>query len=111
MRTTEYKVLYNSTKAENDIECSYDTLSGRFQIVKGDVLEYLPYEKMKNDGNASLARCCFKAKDEADEFVGWHIRIKHDNVWYWYLEDGTLIPRKFYLKENSKLMRKYRSLC
>ncbi len=99
-----YRVLYNSGSASGKIISTWDTEHGTVKHLSSGTQEYVPAETEKkiNDGTSCLDQNRFAWPHY--HFVGWKLRIKIDNRWFWYLEDGTLTVKNDAVKqENLKI--------
>lgn len=109
-----YPILYNSRKKlkvfRGLITWNYRPEEGTVKRLESGSVEYTPVERMViNDGTSKLHHNGFSYKFH--HFVGWYIRIRIDNFWFWYLEDGTLepivdgqpceLPRKLFKEEEN----------
>ncbi len=95
-----------SLKADN-AECLFNEQFGKLKTTEPGALEYKLNEKISNEGTHIFAENGFRVKDESREFLGWLLRVKHENVWKWYLEDGTLVNIGEYKKEEHGTRRTF----
>ncbi len=49
-------------------------------------LEYRDPQIWENDGKRQLAECRFEVPGK--RFAGWNLRMKADDIWFWYCDDG-----------------------
>ncbi len=104
-----YPILYNSRKKlkvfKGLITWDYSVQEGSVKRLDSGSVEYTPADnRITNDGSAVFHRNGFSYKFH--HFTGWYIRLKIDNFWFWYLEDGSLelivdgqpceLPRKLF---------------
>lgn len=110
-----YPILYNSRKKlrvfKGFITWDYSLEEGSVKRLDSGSVEFTPSDNIiTNDGNARFHRNGFSYKFHY--FTGWYIRLKIDNFWFWYLEDGSLelivdgqacdLPRKLF-KDNDEI--------
>lgn len=92
-RSLTYPLNYHSGKA--GASHSYDTerLGAKVSSFASGAIEYSEAERLyKNDGASRLEKNRFFL--EGHKFIGWSIRLKIDNHWFWYMSDGSLVPVK-----------------
>ncbi len=87
-----------SLKAENAL-CTVAEDEGTLKTTDQGALEFRLGDKITNEGTHIFARNIFEVRDSSRIFTGWLLRVKSDSVWYWYLEDGSLVPMNEYSKE------------
>lgn len=88
-KSLKYPVLYNSQKKSKNITWTYSAEQGITQRLASGSVEYTPASAdYSNTGNSRFQKNEFQYKHH--HFCGWKIRIKIDNRWFWYLENGTL---------------------
>lgn len=93
-----YPIKYHSGKKGSKASWSYDEDAGKIAHLSSGAYEYTPNSShCTNDGTCHLMKNKFSIK--YFHFTGWNIRIKIDTHWFWYLEDGTLIPKGDYNKK------------
>lgn len=97
-----HSLAYHSGTLKSDAcNCIFDGQFGNIKVTPKGAYEYLLYEKVITDGTLSFAANGYKApKEEGIRFKGWYLRAKCDNVWKWYLEDGTLVDMNEYSQES-----------
>lgn len=83
-----YTVAYNSRTKMAPVTCTYDETKGTLKHLQSGSLEFAPAEPVKNTGASHFYPNGFGRAGY--HFKGWKLRIKIDNRWFWYLEDGTL---------------------
>lgn len=69
-----------------------DLKSGAKEIKANDTVTVFP-ESMYTNGDK--------------EFAGWIIRFKMDDIWYWYLEDGSFMEKDIYIAGTSKRVKQF----
>lgn len=103
-RSVSYPILYNSRKKNSNITWNKKVLSGECVRLKSGSLEFKPKENMiRNDGDGHFAKNGFQMKKY--QFIGWNVRLRIDNRWFWYMEDGTLKLKEGYQKERDGLRK------
>lgn len=99
-----YPLLYNSRTKGDAVEAHYPADAGTTTRLKSGSLEFEPCcPLVANTGESRFATNGFSRKDY--RFTGWHLRIKIDNRWFWYLEDGTLTLKDGYRKDSDASRR------
>ena len=87
-----YAIVYNSGTKSPQLSWNYDETTGEIQRLDSKTTEYRLKIRGRNDGNTQLTKNAFIYPGY--DFVGWQMRIKSNNQWYWYLDDGSLIPKE-----------------
>ncbi len=90
----EYTVIYNSGVKSDKLICNFDESRGQVQRLGSGSIEYKSSQPMKNDGHSRVLKNGFVFS--GSNFLGWRIRIKEDDKWYWYLKDGSLKRQGIY---------------
>ena len=88
-KNISYPVRYHS--GTPDATNTYDTQQSGHRVEKlsSGNSEYLVENQLyKNDGTSKLEKNQFQLKGHS--FQGWRLRLKIDNRWFWYMNDGTL---------------------
>lgn len=93
---SEYTVIYNGGLKSDKLTHKYDGSKGEINKLKTGSIEYRIEKQVANDGHGRLLRNRFE--HSGYEFLGWQMRIKEDERWYWYLADGTLKCQEEYKK-------------
>lgn len=109
--SASYTVVYNGGVKVPELECTYNLSEGEVQKLASGSVEYRMYQPIENSGNARLLQNQFVYPGY--DFVGWRMRIKDNERWYWYMENGTLLrqeeynlqkdKRKFLLKDGGRI--------
>lgn len=89
-------LIYNSGLKSKDLTCSYDEEKGEIKRLGSGSLEYTLNETINRQ--EKLIENKFKCPGYA--FLGWKMRVKNNNKWYWYLADGSLKLKSKYNAEN-----------
>lgn len=92
----EYTVIYNGGLKSDELTYKYDGSKGEIKVLKTGSVEYRLDKPVVNDGQARLIKNRFS--HPGYEFLGWQMRIKDDDRWYWYLTDKTLKAQAEYKK-------------
>lgn len=91
-----YRVLYNSGKAA-DFTWRYTGKDGIMKKMASGSFEYQSeQENAVNNGNTRLKKNEFCLPGY--EFLGWKIRFRIDNRWFYYLDDDTVCLKSKYKK-------------
>lgn len=101
-----YPLRYNSCLKNEEFTWTYSEENGKLVKLSTGTLEYTPNEKSVNNGLEHFAPLGFQL--EKYKFIGWKVRIRIDNQWFWYLEDGTLALRSEHRKGIDTPVRKFR---
>lgn len=96
-RSLTYELRYNSGAYPEVGKGSYENRDGEVQKLNTGSWELLTGGTVKNDGGACLDKNRFSRKGHLPG--GWKLRLKIDRKWFWYLEDGSLIPLNEYNEE------------
>lgn len=84
-----YPLLYNSRAKGDAVNSSYTTNDGDIKRLGSGSMEFTPDSPLvPNNGTSRLFPNKFTRKDY--RFQSWNLRIKIDNRWFWYLENGEL---------------------
>lgn len=94
---SEYTLVYNGGIKSPKLQWSYDETKGSVQVLNSGSIEYRLDEKIVNNGKTQLINNGFTISGY--QFLGWRMRVKDNEKWYWYLEDGTLELQTNYKKE------------
>lgn len=93
-----YPLLYNSRTKGDAVEAHYPADAGTTTRLKSGSLEFEPsHPLVANTGESHFVANEFSRKDH--RFTGWNLRVKIDNRWFWYLENGTLALKDGYRKD------------
>lgn len=99
-KNIKYNLLYNGGMKNGDFSGSYCGIAGTLEKTANGGTEFHPENARKrNDGTTTLMKNGFILPGY--QFKGWKIRIKIDNKWFWYLNDGTLCPKAQYDKKKT----------
>lgn len=92
-----FVIIYNSGTKVPELSWNYENGLGEIQKLKTGSVEYRVKARGINDGNSILLenRFCWPKH----VFLGWRMRIKCCNIWYWYLEDQSLSLKSKYDQE------------
>jgi hypothetical protein len=97
-KSLRYPLAYNSSAKNPAITSSYPENEGATKALPSGSLEFTPHnELVTNDGKSHFGPNRFHFPGHY--FVGWQLRIKIDNHWFWYMADGSLAARKGFDKE------------
>lgn len=100
-RTLTYPVLYNTQRKNEEFVWKYKPSVGCVKKLSSGSFELKPNNLLvTNDGNSRLLKNQFSLWNY--KFLGWNIRVKIDNHWFWYLEDGSFKLMKEYKKSVDK---------
>lgn len=93
------EVIYNSG-ARN---CTFSELPKSADAVElqSGSIEFRIAETWQNNGTTPLLSAPFKRF--GSKLVGWRTRVKIDDAWYWFLQNGALAPCKGWDRANNKL--------
>lgn len=84
-----YRILYNSSRKGKNVSASYKETEGTLKRLDSGTIEFAPNNHTGiNDGTTHLLKNHFHLKN--CQFTGWRLRLRIDNRWFWYLEDGSL---------------------
>ena len=98
--TAGYRVIYNSGMKSDRFILKYDNTKGKIKYLETGTVEYQAEEMKVNNGKSKFHKNGFS--HPGYQFAGWVIRIKKDNgKWFWYAEDGSLIPKDIYVDATS----------
>lgn len=87
LKNDRYTLIYNGGSKSSEITWSYDEAKGEIQKLDSGSVEYRLKEPVINNGKTEAIKNGFSFSQGS--FVGWRIRIKEFDAWYWYLEDGS----------------------
>lgn len=92
-RSLMYPIIYHSGSKGNDVYVyGYRSKGGRTErLASSGNVQYYPEELVMNNGYYCFEPNGFDYRDH--RFVGWHIRFRIDNRWFWYGDDGSLIMK------------------
>lgn len=90
----EMKVIYNSGTKSDRLMYEYDESKGKTHILKTGSVEYNQKDIIFNNGENVLINNGFRYPGY--KFLGWHMRVKVNRKWYWYLEDESYKPQTEY---------------
>ena len=95
-----YKILYNSQLRSRLLSWNYDTDIGIMKHLSSGNHEYgLKTERARNDGSSRLLKNGYSLK--GCRFIGWNLRIRIDNRWFWCMDDGSLCLKEEYDKKTN----------
>lgn len=92
-----FSLVYNGGVKSEDLTWEYDETLGDIQKLSTGSIEYREKDCIQNDGQKKLMKNGFSHPDYV--FMGWRMRIKENNIWYWYLEDESLKMNGSYNEE------------
>lgn len=95
-----FKIIYNGGTQLTKLSWNYDESLGKIQKLETGSVEYCLDEMGVNNGKTRLLKNGFVYPGHT--FIGWRMRIKGDEKWYWYLEDKTYKLRMDYEKGKDK---------
>lgn len=95
-----YQIVYNGGTKSPELTCDYDESSGEIKKLGTGSVEYRLAKTGVNDGNTQLIKNQFIYPGYT--FLGWRMRIKDNERWYWYLEDKTFKLQMDYVKGADK---------
>lgn len=88
-----HRFLYHSGSPNTDISVKdFDGGSGIADLLSSGNLEYRFAENIPNTGNNKFSPCGFKHKTK--QFIGWRVRVKIGDKWFWLVGNGGLVPKK-----------------
>lgn len=97
-RSLVYKVFYNSRSTEETLSYKYKKIFGKVIRAADHSLEFHPKGiKAVNNGTSVLMKNGFVLPGY--RFAGWNIRLRIDNRYFWYLENGSLALKETYSEE------------
>lgn len=87
-----YPIRFHSGSAAGDsVALRASNSSVKLTRLKTKKLEYhWASQEMQNDGASQIPANLLLSMDQS--FVGWTLRFRVDNRWFWYLNDGTVEP-------------------
>lgn len=104
-RQLTYPVLYNSKKKFCDFTWTYET--GTVKKLKSGSFEYYPENnRVVNNETSCFLKNEFSLKHY--RFAGWNIRFRIDNLFFWYLNDGTFKQTGVYNKKTDPPVKVFR---
>lgn len=95
-----FRIIYNGGVQLTNLSWTYDETLGKIQKLETGSVEYCLNQMGVNDGNVRLLKNEFVYPGHT--FIGWRMRIKEDEKWYWYLEDKTYKLQMDYDKGKDK---------
>lgn len=90
-RGLEYRVLYHSGKAVQGVSITPEAANQGFiadRVPSGALEGAFDGEIFRNNGTQIMRDNPFKLP--TNSLVGWNLRFKVDNRWFWMMEDGTI---------------------
>lgn len=93
----EYTVIYNGGSKSEKLSHNYDGSKGEIRILDTGSVEYRIEEPVANDAAARIMKNKFIYPGY--RFLGWRMRVKDNERWYWFLADKTLKAQTEYCKE------------
>lgn len=100
-RNLTYPINYNS--GISDVKSNYDSTRAGYSLknCSAGTIELTNSKILcKNNGTSLFLKNHFKS--ETKSFVGWNLRFKIDNRWFWILEDDSIIPESELTKDMKK---------
>ena len=85
-RQQRYPILYNSGSAR--ASWMRQAVPGEMKRLPGGSLELCQEELMTNNGLSFLPESYFYTRPDYVQ-IGWRIRFRIDQRWFWYLQDGS----------------------
>ena len=95
-----YTLIYNGGVKSDKLAWKYDGSKGELKRLETDSVEYKMDKPVLNSGQSRAMKNQFEYPEYA--FLGWRMRVKNDEKWYWYMEDRTYKPMKEYVKGKGK---------
>ncbi len=99
-RSLTYRIVYDSGKGRS---VRYSGTEGKGLTLGDGHIEYTSRQPQRNDGTALLLPNMFARENST--FRGWRLRVRIDNSWFWYLDDGSLALRKSYSAQKHGTIR------
>lgn len=95
-----YAVVYNGGIKSDSLSWNYDESLGKIQKLSTGSVEYRLNKPAENSGNTRLIKNGYE--HPGYRFIGWRMRVKDNERWYWYLEDKTFKLQADYEKGKDK---------
>lgn len=92
-----YELRYNSGAYPDVSRGSYGNCEGEVRKLNTGSWELFTKGTVKNDESSCLIKNRFSRKGYLP--AGWKLRFKIDRKWFWYLEDGSLVPQNEHNEE------------
>lgn len=99
-REQRYSITYSSGDYEDVVPSALDPDMESIEPGKGSTLLYQRNCAYVNDGLSRFATAKFFRPGKY--ISGWTIRFKIDNLYFWYLEDGSFVPTREWSKATHK---------
>lgn len=90
-----FQLKYHSGRAKDDLGCYGEGVI--VDELPSGAIVYYEQEKKSNSGEERFDLNQFYWKNH--EFIGWNLRYRIDNEWFWFLEGGESIQEKKYDKQ------------
>ena len=88
IKENAFHIYYYTSKPTRSLSWNYDETNGKVFVNPSGSYEFRCTKDLYNDGTYMLQPNAYSQKNCT--FLGWKIRIKSDEQWYWYMADGTL---------------------
>lgn len=99
-----HRLLYHSGSPNVVIDTQkFGGGSGIVDSLRSGNFEYRFAENIPNTGNNKFAPCGFVHKER--RFMGWKVRIKIDNQWFWVVNHGGLVPKNDFASSYATLFQ------
>lgn len=86
------KLIYHSGAQCTEMISPLEIDTVKAKKLPSGCLEFCSATNLPNDGSAVMLPCQFSCHNK--RFLGWHLRVKIDNRWYWCLDKGGLISKE-----------------
>lgn len=93
----KFILIYNGGTKSGKLSWNYDEINGEVNKLDSGSVEYKLKKPVVNNGKTRLVKNSFCYL--GGMFIGWKMRIKENDRWYWYLEDGSFKAVEDYNKE------------
>lgn len=94
-RQLTFSVHYHSGRSNVSHTYDLEQPGTRFQKFPSGNCEYSKKDRLyRNDGSDTFEKNRYVLNGA--HFIGWRIRIKIDNKWFWYMNDGSLGRKEDY---------------
>lgn len=93
-QSDSFQMRYNSGRTTGECSASYGTTAGVVDHLASGSVEFSPNQATANSGQERLMPNRFSYPDLA--FAGWRLRVKENDKWYWYCDDGSLVLKNSY---------------
>lgn len=95
-----YTLIYNGGVKSDKLTWKYDGFKGELKRLETGSVEYKMDKPVQNNGQSRAMKNQFEYPEYA--FLGWRMRVKNNEKWYWYMEDRTYKPMEEYVKGKGK---------